>query len=207
MPKTFFLDFDGVIVDSLGYYLKSANVALTQSGYAAELNAAHIEPLDSIDLTRLATMVGMPAHEHRDYISAVVREMKKLHAPLPLFEQMDWVVSELAQQGDVVIVSLSDPTLIERACEHHALSPHLSAIYSRREPGNKTEQMGHWLQQGGGEPSEAVLVGDSVSDIRYAQQANVRSIGVSWGWQPNRILDCGADQVVHSPGELREALR
>ncbi|MCD1258503.1 pyrophosphatase PpaX [Paenibacillus athensensis] len=45
------------------------------------------------------------------------------------------------------------------------------------------------LQELGGTPEEAVMVGDSHYDIEAAQRAGVKAIGVSWSWKGRAYLE------------------
>jgi pyrophosphatase PpaX len=54
----------------------------------------------------------------------------------------------------------------------------------------------------------AVMVGDTVVDIRTGRAAGMRTIGVTWGSTPaGPLLEAGADAVVATFEELRAALR
>ncbi|HBU11169.1 MAG TPA: HAD family hydrolase [Clostridiales bacterium] len=56
-----------------------------------------------------------------------------------------------------------------------------------------------------GEPG--FFVGDSDADIQIAKNAGLTSIGVSWGYQPVRVLLAeGADYIIDKPGELLNIL-
>jgi phosphoglycolate phosphatase-like HAD superfamily hydrolase len=49
------------------------------------------------------------------------------------------------------------------------------------------------------------MVGDSLSDVRAAKEAGVKSIAVSWGHQSvGRLAGAVPDHVVRVPGELIE---
>ncbi|HYM64001.1 MAG TPA: HAD-IA family hydrolase, partial [Gaiellaceae bacterium] len=57
-------------------------------------------------------------------------------------------------------------------------------------------------------PAEAAFVGDSPFDIQAGKAAGVFTIGVSWGkiHPAERLLEYGADLIVHSPRELLDAV-
>lgn len=55
--------------------------------------------------------------------------------------------------------------------------------------------------------AEAVMVGDSVNDIRAAQGANVPVVGVTFGYTETPIEELGADLVIDRFAALPEALR
>jgi phosphoglycolate phosphatase len=50
-------------------------------------------------------------------------------------------------------------------------------------------------------PDECVMVGDSINDMRAGQQANISSIGCTWGYGSTEEL-AGADILAHTPQEL-----
>lgn len=50
-------------------------------------------------------------------------------------------------------------------------------------------------------PNECVMVGDSINDIQAGQQANIYSIGCTWGYGSSEELS-GASTVAHTPQEL-----
>jgi pyrophosphatase PpaX len=58
------------------------------------------------------------------------------------------------------------------------------------------------------EPAEAAFVGDSPYDIAAGKAAGVFTVAVSWGkiHPEERLLEAGADVLVHSPKELLDVL-
>ena len=57
----------------------------------------------------------------------------------------------------------------------------------------------------GASPAATVMIGDTIFDIEMASNAQVRSIGVSWGYHdPAELLACGAAGVIDEFGELAE---
>lgn len=57
----------------------------------------------------------------------------------------------------------------------------------------------------GVERSEAVMVGDSATDIKAAENGGIDSIAVSWGFRPRESLTA-AGTITDSPSALAEAL-
>ena len=57
----------------------------------------------------------------------------------------------------------------------------------------------------GGDRSSAVMVGDSVTDIRTARAAGLPVIAVDWGYSDLPVVDLGPDRVVSSFDELLAA--
>ena len=55
-------------------------------------------------------------------------------------------------------------------------------------------------------PDRAVMIGDSLNDIRVAINAGVRSIAVSYGYRRQPVEELGADIVIDSFPDIPEAL-
>lgn len=58
------------------------------------------------------------------------------------------------------------------------------------------------LEANGAAADAAVMVGDSSNDVRTARAAGVASIGVSWGFDTERLLLAGPDRLIHRATEL-----
>lgn len=63
------------------------------------------------------------------------------------------------------------------------------------------------LFEAGASPSEAVMIGDTTFDIHMARDANVRAIGVAWGYHtPAELTEAGAAAVATDAANLGEIL-
>jgi len=51
-------------------------------------------------------------------------------------------------------------------------------------------------------PSHAAMIGDSGVDVQTARNANIRSLGVAWGFQPHAFKEFPPDRIVSSPEDL-----
>ena len=57
------------------------------------------------------------------------------------------------------------------------------------------------------QPADAVMIGDTSFDMQMARNANVRAVGVSWGYHaPHELTATGAAIVTHSIAELSQEL-
>lgn len=63
------------------------------------------------------------------------------------------------------------------------------------------------LFEAGALPSEAVMIGDTAYDMHMAADADVRAIGVNWGYHtPDELRLAGAEFVATSPAKLQAFL-
>ena len=57
-------------------------------------------------------------------------------------------------------------------------------------------------------PENAMFIGDTTFDMEMAQAAELRSIGVGWGYhQTERLVATGAHRIVQSVDQLRDCIR
>ena len=69
------------------------------------------------------------------------------------------------------------------------------------------EMLHNAMNDAGAEPENTVMIGDTTFDIEMARAANVRAVGVSWGYHaPEELYDAGAAVVVDTAHELAEAI-
>jgi phosphoglycolate phosphatase len=62
------------------------------------------------------------------------------------------------------------------------------------------------VMRAGGNPERALMVGDSLTDIRTARAANVPVVGVDFGYTDVAIADLRPDRVISSFAELPTAI-
>ena len=58
----------------------------------------------------------------------------------------------------------------------------------------------------GGQPHRAIMVGDSITDIRTARAANVPIVAVDFGYTDVPVATLGPDRVISAFGELPAAI-
>lgn len=63
------------------------------------------------------------------------------------------------------------------------------------------------LEETGGEPRDAVMIGDTEFDMEMARAAGFAAVAVTWGYHPeDRLRAAGAQAVIHDYAELDAAL-
>lgn len=58
------------------------------------------------------------------------------------------------------------------------------------------------LREAGQEREDALMIGDSYVDVQTARNAGVRSCGVSYGFQPESLIECPPDFLIGGMHEL-----
>jgi pyrophosphatase PpaX len=207
---TVLFDLDGTLIDSGGMILASFRHA-TQTVLARK-----------IPDEQLAALVGgMNIHEQMRTLDAarvddlvrVYREHNEpLHADLQAFPGVEDLLEVLKAQGRKLGVVTSkrrrtvDLAFAVLPIEHFFDVVVTSGDTERHKP--HPDPVLFALEQVGGDRAGAAFVGDSPFDVRAGKAAGVFTVAVSWGGLHNeeRLVEAGADIVVHSPEDLLDVL-
>jgi phosphoglycolate phosphatase-like HAD superfamily hydrolase len=115
------------------------------------------------------------------------------------------VVRKLAESHLLAVVTGNTEGNVRVFLEEHRLEGCVRAVYGVDMPGSKVEKIMMAKSQFAAEGEAVYMVGDSVSDIREAREAGVKSIAVSWGHQSvGRLVGAVPDHVVRLPEGLIE---
>lgn len=128
----------------------------------------------------------------------------------PLYEGIAALIEELAARGWLLGVATgkSDRGLAH-VLANHGLTGHFVTLQTAdRHPSKPHPSMIEAALAATGAPrTSAVMIGDTAYDMEMARNANVRGIGVSWGYhETHELEDAGAEAVAHSVPELRKLL-
>lgn len=209
MLKVVIFDLDGTLLNTLEDLGRAVNYALSLRGF----------PLHSLDEYR-----GMVGHGVRNLVTvALPKELQAddalIDAALADFKAyytahidvhtrpyagMVEVVQQLHARGvKLAIASNKFQSGTESLIAEFFPGIPFVAVLGNR-PGYPLkpdpEIVGEVLRQASVSPSEAAMVGDSLTDMKTAANGGIRAIAVSWGY---RVLEPSpAYTLVHSPSEL-----
>jgi pyrophosphatase PpaX len=203
-------DLDGTLIDSGAIILASFRHAtrtvlgrvVPDEELAAAVGGTSIhEQMRALDATRVEELVRV-YREHNE----------PLHDELEAFEGVEHVLRVLKGQGRRLgIVTAKRRRTVELAFAVLPLEPYFDAVVTSdttERPKPHPEPVLAALEQLGASPGEAAFVGDSPFDVGAGKAAGVFTVAVSWGkiHTEERLLQAGADTIVHSPSELLDVL-
>lgn len=209
-------DCDGTLVDGQAAVCEAMVAAFSEAG------------LPPPDLPKVRRIVGLslpqairslaPDAAESQQIAAVEayksafrasRMEGRLHEPL--FPGMRELIERLHDDGWLLAVATgkSDRGLASCLAHHGITDRFVSLQTADRHPSKPDPAMLEAaLLEADAAPGNSVMIGDTTFDIDMARAANVRAIGVAWGYhEPEELLAAGATGVANTVAELENMIR
>jgi len=207
---TVLFDLDGTLVDSGAIILASFKHA-ARTVLARDVEEEQIAAL--VGGSNLHDQMRVLSPAHVDELVRVYREHNRpLHDELEAFEGVEGLMETLSGQGRKLgIVTAKGRQTVDLAFAVLSLERYFEAVVTadmtdRHKPDPAPVLKALELLES--EPADAAFVGDSPYDIAAGKAAGVFTVAVSWGkiHPEERLLEAGADVLVHSPKELLDVL-
>jgi pyrophosphatase PpaX len=207
---TVLFDLDGTLVDSGAIILASFKHA-ARTVLARDVEEEQIAAL--VGGSNLHDQMRVLSPAHVDELVRVYREHNRpLHDELQAFEGVEELMEKLSEQGRKLgIVTAKGRQTVDLAFAVLSLERYFDAVVTadmtdRHKPDPAPVLKALELLES--EPADAAFVGDSPYDIAAGKAAGVFTVAVSWGkiHPEERLLEAGADVLVHSPKELLDVL-
>jgi pyrophosphatase PpaX len=203
-------DLDGTLIDSGEIILSSFRYA-TRSVLAREIPDEVLAA--AVGGSNIYEQMRAFDPERVDELVRVYREHNEpLHDGLVAFEGIKDLLERLQSEGRRLgIVTAKRRKTVDLAFSILPLERHFDTVVTAEQTEHHKphpEPVLTALERLGASPAEAAFVGDSPFDMGAGKAAGVFSIAVSWGkiHSVERLLEAGADAVVHSPHELLDVL-
>ncbi|NTJ42565.1 phosphoglycolate phosphatase [Agrobacterium larrymoorei] len=209
-------DLDGTLVDTAPDLIESLNFTI---------EAAGLEPVTFADLTHLVGQGArimikrafalrereLPDAEieplYERFIAHYIEHMPGESTPYPGIVD---TLERLSAAGFTLAVCTNKTTVLAiPLLEKLGLKDRFAAItcgdtFEWRKPDGR--HILSTIEKAGGDPARSIMVGDSVNDILAAKNANVPSIGVTFGYTDVPMAELEPDVVIHGYDELDVAL-
>lgn len=211
--KLILWDLDGTLIDTLEDLADAVNHALSLRGLPLH-TLAEYRRMVGHGIRNLVTQALPQAFQADDaYIDSALADFKAYYSahidvhtrPYPGMQEL---LNSLASAGvKMAVASNKFQEGTEHLIREFFPSVHFVAILGNR-PGYplkpSPEIVEEVLAAAGVSPSDAILVGDSPTDMRTAANGGIDSLAVSWGYRSEE--DFAGHRIVHSVEELRECL-
>jgi beta-phosphoglucomutase len=190
-PSWIFLDFDGVIMDSMTLKLEAYCYALAEFGFSRE--AVREQQLLYAGLSRSRALPLMFRHlsgGHEISAEAQARVLERfaerdidLRPRMRLMPGVTGFLEEAARRGmPLAVVTGTPQEVIDGTVDHFGIGKFFREVHGW--PPAKAEHLSGLLGRHGLRPDEAIYVGDAVQDYRAAHATGIPFIGVDNGDGP-----------------------
>lgn len=198
-------DFDGVLADTLADMLRFAQEACDELGVKHTVSRADLSELEVMSFAMLGRACGTPEELVDEFVRRCTAKFATREASPRIFAGLAEVVRQLAESHALVVVTGNTKGTVEAFLKAHGLDGCFRAVYGLDMPGSKVEKILRAKDQTAAQAGIVYMVGDSLSDIHAAREADVQSIAVSWGHQSlERLMGAKPDYVARLPEDLLE---
>lgn len=212
--KAIIFDLDGTLVNSIYDIADAMNSVLKQRNYT------------TFDYETYKTFVGhgvksliekaIPQEHLNDtFVSACLSEMMQTYSETCTnkTKPYDGILSLLdtlhAKGFKLSVLSNKEDTLTKKVVKA-ILPQYLNPVLGLKEEALKKPNPKVALQicdTLNVTPEETIYVGDSNVDIQTAKRANMKAVGVSWGFRDKKeLIENGADYILNTPSDLLKIL-
>ena len=198
-------DFDGVLADTLADMLCFAQEACDELEVEHTVSETDLSELEVMSFAMLGRACGVPEESVDEFVRRCTEKFAARKSPPGIFAGLAEVVRQLAESHVLVVVTGNTEGNVRAFLKAHGLDGCFRAVYGLDMPGSKVEKILMAKNQFAADDAMVYMVGDSLSDVRAAKEAGVKSIVVSWGHQSvDRLIGAMPDHVVGLPEELIE---
>ena len=207
-------DVDGTLVDSQAHILASMQGAFAEVGRQMPPRAEALSVVGlslSLALARLVPDAGADEVEAMTeaYKAAFQRIRQSGEGASPLFPGTREMLDRLAGQEGTVLGLATGKS--RRGLDHLIALHDLGRYFATQQVADDHPSKPHpsmlraALEETGARAADAAMIGDTVFDIDMGRAADLRTIGVRWGYHRPEML-AAADALIDSWAELPAAL-
>jgi phosphoglycolate phosphatase len=212
--KLVIFDLDGTLIDSRLDLVHSVNAAIRHIGkpeLPEHIIASYVGDGAPALIQRALggeTVDEALIRKGLEFFLTYYREHKLDHTTI--YEGIETALTQVRNSGNGVprkmAVLTNKPVNPSRAIvEALGLKPYFFQVYGGNSFHTKKpdpEGARKLLSESGVQPEQAVIVGDSHTDIETGHNAGLWTVGVTYGFAPQTLMDAHPDVLVDTPAEI-----
>ncbi|NMC62440.1 MAG: HAD family hydrolase [SAR324 cluster bacterium] len=200
--KLIISDFDGVIADSLNMYKEAYKQTFAHFGKATPFS--NFKEWYNSEWEKNWTSSGF-AHSEIPAVCEIFSRFINYDLVDP-FKGMEEELSKLNSIGPVVIASTTCSSIINQFLQRTNLAAFVEEVYSPDGGSDKKGIISKAIDARSLSPQETLMIGDTPSDIKPANELGCLSIAVTYGWyNKENLLSTNPTYIVESVQDLFKA--
>ena len=216
MIKAVIFDLDGTLLDTLEDLANACNYALRSCGYKEHAVKDYVRFVGSGRYVLIQRILPEADRENKDIINKVLAFFDEYYGEHMLdttkpYDGISGMIDELKKNNIRLAVVSNKPDEFAGEVVKKYFDDKFEITYGQRpnhavKPDPRTVyEVIDYLKVS---KEECVYVGDSDVDMLTAKNANVKSIGVAWGFRgEDELINGGANHIIQNPNELLELIK
>ena len=202
MTKVLLFDFDGVIADTLDYFLESFLDSCAEHGHHHINDKQTFLNLFDSNLYEAMEAAGITAGE----IPSVMQGMKDrlIHRGLSYthYPEIPEILHQLAEKHTLYIITSNHSQPVHEFLAQHDITCFAGVLGSD----HHTSKIAKIEQVNAAHPdAELFYIGDTKGDMLEGRAARVKTVAATWGWHPHgKLVEAAPDHIAHKPTDLLE---
>lgn len=201
-------DFDGTMADSFTLIKELYNKHAPEYGVRTIESEEHWQEIRRMNFRQLMQSFEVKAFQIPKYLVVAKKLMLQEADKIQLFPGIVDVVNQLHQNGnELYVLSSNTEELVSKILSKNGISDKMTVMKSSRLFG-KSQSVKRLIKQQKISTDSVMLVGDETRDIEAANKAGVKSIGVTWGFHPEDVLQLSnPSYFANNPQEIVEIIQ
>ncbi|MGF1674799.1 MAG: HAD-IA family hydrolase [Rivularia sp. (in: cyanobacteria)] len=206
--KVIIFDFDGTIADTVDALVTIANGLAVEFSYA-QITSEELVILRNLTSREIFKYSGIPLFKIPFLLKKVKRELKNKIPELKPILGIQSALIELKDNGNRLgIITSNSKGNVKEFLKINNMDSLFEFIHTGVTIFGKTTIINNVLRQKQLKTQEVIYVGDETRDIEASKKANIKVIGVTWGFNSEEALvKQNPDFLIHHPQELVEVIK
>ncbi|MEK9196171.1 MAG: HAD-IA family hydrolase [Patescibacteria group bacterium] len=206
MKRAIIFDFDGTIGDTIPLMLDIYHKQAETKGWPV-ITPTTLVMLKKQSLKQAMKWAGVRIWQVPGLLAQGRRYMAKRVDEVRLFDDAGDLITELAKDSDIYILSNNSKSTIELVMKKNGILD-MVTVLPRPTLFGKARSINRLVKTNKYFIKDIIMVGDEVRDIEAAKKVGVKSVAVSWGLQDKGLLKkAEPDFVCVSMDQLRSNLK
>ena len=205
--KVIVFDFDGTLADTYDAFIEIANSLSEEFGYKP-VNEKEQENLKNLSARDLIKQSEISVFKIPFVLKRLKSELTSKIKELEPIQDIPHCIEQLKSQGySLGIITSNAEENVLSFLIHHELEQFFDFIYAGTTLFGKHKIIKRLLKEKQLLSHEVMYIGDETRDINSAKKSQVKSVGVTWGFNSGEALaKHQPDFLINSPYELMKIL-